>query len=211
MLIPQAKVYEKPEAGPHYGVIIDVVDLGNITTTFNGQAKTYPAIRFIWSLGTVGKDGKPLQVYSQKLNASSWHEKGNLYKTVKMILGQPPLPTLDPEQLIGQVRQLFISRDKSPDGTKDYANIVGIVPAPGVNLPVPADYVRVKFRPQQTAGPQGQPVQTYQQPPQQAQNVYAQGQSVQPANPGYAQPAPVQQIAPQTYPTPVPQGVDVKF
>jgi hypothetical protein len=181
MLIPQAKQFEKPEAGPHIGVIVDVVDLGIITSTFNGQAKSYPAIRFIWSLATVGKDGKPLQVWSQKLNASSWHEKGNLYKTVKMILGNPPLPTLDPETLIGQVRQLFISREKSPDGLKDYANIMGIVPAPaGFVLPVPADYVRVKFRTQTTAGPQGQPVQTYAQPPQTAQQ--AQTTQFQPAN-----------------------------
>jgi hypothetical protein len=170
MQIPAAKVYEKPEAGPHYAVLIDVVDLGIITATFNGQPKSYPALRFIWSLATVGKDGKPLQVWSKKINASSWHEKGNLYQTVKQILGVPPQPTLDPESLIGQVRQVFVSREKSPDGLKDYANIIGIVPAPaGFNLPIPADYVRVKYRPQQTAGPNGQPVQTYQAPPPQQQ------------------------------------------
>ena len=184
MQIPAAKEFEKPEAGPHLGVIIDVVDLGVITTVFNGQPKTYPAIRFIWALGTVGKDGKPLQVWGKKLNASSWHENGNLYKTVKQIIGAPPLPTFDPESLIGQVRQLFISREKSVDGTKDYVNIVGIAPAqPGVNLPVPADYVRVKFRPKVQAGPQGQPVQTYQQPPTQyvpQPQTQAQPQSQQP-------------------------------
>lgn len=165
MQIPAAKEFEKPEAGSHLGVIIDVVDLGMVTSVYNGQTKTYPAIRFIWALGTIGKDGKPLQVWGKKLNASSWHENGNLYKTVKQILGSAPLPTFDPESLIGQVRQLFISREKSVDGTKDYVNIVGIVPAPGAALPVPADYVRVKFRPKTQAGPQGQPVQ-YQQPPQ---------------------------------------------
>lgn len=178
MQIPAAKEFEKPEAGPHLGVIIDVVDLGVITTVFNGQPKTYPAIRFIWALGTISKDGKPLQVWGKKLNASSWHENGNLYKTVKQIIGAAPLPTFDPESLIGQVRQLFISRDKSADGTKDYVNIVGIAPAPqGIVLPVPADYIRVKFRPKTQAGPQGQPVQTYQQPPAQTQ---AQGQYVPP-------------------------------
>jgi hypothetical protein len=170
MIIPAAKQFEKPEAGPHFAVLIDVVDLGIITSTFNGQTKQYPALRFIWSLATVGKDGKPLQVWSKKINASSWHEKGNLYQTVKQILGVPPQPTLDPESLIGQVRQVFVSREKSPDGLKDYANIIGIVPAPaGFNLPIPADYVRVKYRPQQTAGPNGQPVQTYQAPPPQQQ------------------------------------------
>ena len=181
MLIPSAKVFDKPEAGPHFGVLIDVVDLGIITSTFNGQAKSYPAIRFIWSLATVGKDGKPLQVWSQKLNASSWHEKGNLYKTVKQILGAPPLPTLDPETLIGQVRQLFISRDKSPDGLKDYVNVIGIVAAPaGFILPVPADYVRVKFRTQTAVTPQGQTVQTYSQQPavQTFQPVNAQGGTI---------------------------------
>lgn len=172
MQIPAAKQYEKPAAGPHYGVLIDVVDLGIISTTFNGQPKSYPGIRFIWQLATVGQDGKPLQVWSPKLNASSWHEKGNLYKTVKMIIGVPPTPALDPESLIGQVRQLFISRDKSADGTKDFANIVGIAPAPGIALPVPADYVRVKFRqPANTANTQQVPPST--QPGAQYQPVGA--------------------------------------
>lgn len=207
MLIPAAKIFEKPEAGAHFAVLIDVVDLGMITTVFNGQPKTYPAIRYIWSLATLGKDGKPLRQYSQKLNASSWHEKGNLYKVTKMILGVPPSPAIDPESLIGQVRQLFISRDISPDGSKDYANIMGIVPAPaGYVLPIPADYVREKFRPKTQAGPAGQPVQTYSQPPQQpAQYAQATQQYTPPA------PAPTQQVGPQTYPTPVPQGTDVKF
>lgn len=163
MQIPAAKQYEKPAAGPHYGVLIDVVDLGVIAFSYQGQTKMNPGIRFIWQLATVGQDGKPLQVWSPKLNASSWHEKGGLYKTVKMIIGTPPTPALDPESLIGQVRQLFISRDKSADGTKDFANIVGIAPAPGITLPVPADYVRMKFRQpantqqQQNPAPQAQP------------------------------------------------------
>jgi hypothetical protein len=165
MFIPAAKEYEKPEPGIHLAVLVDVVDLGQITSNFNGQVRSYPAIRFIWSLATLGKDGRPLQVWGKKLNASSWHEKGNLYKFVKQVLGTPPTPATDPESLIGQVRQLFVSRNKSADGTKDYVNIEGIAPAPGAVLPIPADYVREKFRPKTAAGPNGQPVQTYSQPP----------------------------------------------
>jgi hypothetical protein len=207
MQIPAAKIFEKPEAGPHYGVLVDVVDLGLVTSVFNGQSKTYPAIRYIWVLATLGKDGKPLQQRSRRLNASSWHEKGNLYKETKMILGSAPLPTLDPESLIGQVRQLFITREISPDGSTDYSNIMGILPAPaGYVLPIPADYIRVKFRPKQQAGPQGQPVQTYAQPPQQAQPQQQYAQNPQ-------QPAPVtyNAVPAQYQPVPAPQGADIKF
>lgn len=199
------KTYEKPESGLYHGVLADIVDLGMQTTTFNGQARTVPMIRFVWFLNAIGKDGKQLSV-AQRFNASSDHEKSNIFKTLKMILGQAPAKGFDLELLIGQVRKILINRERSADGTKDFANIMGILPAdPGAIVAPPVDFIRAKFRPQTTAGPQGQPVQTYQQPPQ--------TQPVATAAAVYTPPptAPVQQLAPQTYPTPTPQGADIKF
>lgn len=185
------KTYERPASGQYHGVLADIVDLGMVTTNFNNVPKTQPMVRFVWILNVNGRDGKPLQV-QQRFNVTSLHEKSNVYKTLKQILGQPPQPNLDIESLIGQTRYLWINTETKPDG-KEYANIMGILPAQnGTVVPIPADFIRDKFKPKTTAGPQGQPVQTYQQPPQQA----------------------VPQSAPTVAPAgfqPLNQGADVKF
>lgn len=199
IVIP-TKTYERPASGQYHGVLADIVDLGTVTTTFNGQSKSFPAVRFVWILNANGKDGRPLQV-QQRFNISNLHEKSNVYKTLKQILGQPPQPNLDIETLIGQTRYLWINTEQKPDG-KEFANIMGILPAQVINgvpvtVSIPADFVRDKFRPKTQAGPQGQPVQTYSQPPaQQAQpaQAFQQAQTNPPA--GFQ---------------PLNQGSDVKF
>ena|ERR1700684_3338207 len=164
MQIPGSKIYEKPESGLYHGVLADIVDLGQVTTTFNGQVKQVPMVRFVWVLNVNGTDGKPLSV-SQRFNVTSLHEKSNVYKTLKQILNAAPSPSLDIETLIGQTRQILINREKSADGSKDFANVMGILPAqPGVVVQVPTDFIRAKFRTQTTATSQGQSVQTYATP-----------------------------------------------
>jgi hypothetical protein len=69
-------------------------------------------------------------------------------------------------------------------------------------MQIPADYVRVKFRPKETAGPQGQTVQTYQQPP--VQPAY-QAQQPQQAQSAYQAQQPQQAQPTQG------QGADIKF
>ncbi len=200
MIIP-TKTFEKPDSGLHHGILADIVDLGKVTTTYQGQSKTQPMVRFVWILNVIGKEtGKPLSV-AQRYNISSFHEKSNIYKDLKEILGTAPDVTRDIEAYIGVVRKLWINREKSADGTKDFANIKGYLPAdPGVVVLVPADFIRDKFKPKTTAGPQGQPVQTYAQPPQPPQ---------QPIQDAQTTPNPVQYPQPTQQPTQ--QGADVKF
>ena len=168
--------WEKPLTGMYHGVLADIVDLGNVTTVFNGQTKTQPMVRFVWVLDKNGKDGKPLQATARFNN--NLHEKSKLYASVKQILSAPPPVTLNPETLIGSVRKLFIQRDTTGEGAqqKDYANILGISPAdPGVSVPIPVDFVRDKNKPvdQQARNKKRNPQQNaaqHAQPQQQAQN-----------------------------------------
>lgn len=160
------KQFEKPNSGMFHGVLADVVDLGLVTTTFQGVTKTQPMVRFVWFLDANGTDGKQLSV-AARFNANL-HEKSNLYKSVKQILNGAPSATFDLASLIGQTRQLFIVREKSQDGTKDFANIQGIAPAaPGKVVAVPQDFVRdenkpkdqqAKFKKKGTFGPAVTPV-----------------------------------------------------
>jgi hypothetical protein len=149
MIIP-TKTYEKPESGLFHGVLADVVDLGMVPTRYNDQLRTIPMVRFVWILDVKGKDGKPLSV-TQRFNASNLHEKSNIYKTLRQILNAPPPPNFDIELLIGQTRKILVNRERSADGSRDFANVMGILPAdPGVVVPIPPDFVRAKFRqPQQ--------------------------------------------------------------
>jgi hypothetical protein len=140
--------FEKPPTGMFHGVLADIVDLGDVTTVYNGQSKTQPMVRFVWVLDTVGKDGKPLSVTARFNN--NLHEKSNLYKTVKQILNAAPPLTLNPETLIGQTRKLFIQRETTGEGQqrKDFANILGISPGDaGVSVAIPVGYVRDKNKP----------------------------------------------------------------
>jgi hypothetical protein len=140
--------FEKPNTGMYHGVLADVVDLGEITTVYNGQPKTQPMVRFVWILNSNGQNGKPLSITGRFNN--NLHEKSNLYKSVKQILNAAPPLTLNPESLIGQTRKLFIQRETTGEGQqkKDFANILGISPADaGVTVAIPADYVRDKNKP----------------------------------------------------------------
>ena len=160
MIVP-TKTYEKPDSGLYNAILADVVDLGMVTQTYNGQSKTVPCARFVWFLanddGTpkLGKPDPQGKVYqlsvTKRYNISSLHEKSNVYKDLKQILGQPPAANYDLENAVGLIRKLLINRETSADGQKDYANIMGYLPAPGAKVPVPADFKRVKDRPAQGA------------------------------------------------------------
>jgi hypothetical protein len=212
------KTFEKPQTGQYLGLLADIVDLGEVATTFNGVTKTQPMTRFIWVLNANGTDGKPLSV-TQRFN-NNLHEKSNLYKTVKQILNAAPPLTLDPETLIGSVRNLFIQREITGEGQqqKDFANVLGISPAaPGATVALPADFVRDKNKPvadQARNKKKGTPVQAkpVQQPTQPA------AQPVQSTQPNLSNPADIaaqlallqQQLARVTNAAPV-QGADVQF
>lgn len=181
------KQFEKPATGMYHGVLADIVDLGPITTVYQGSSKTQPMVRFVWILNQNGTDGAPLRV-TQRLT-TNLHEKSNLYKTVKQILNAAPPVTFDGEQIVGQVRKLFIQRDIDEAAKKDFANILGISPAdPGVVVAVPQGFVRDKNLPLAEQA-KNKPKKNFNQPATQPIAAAAQP----------AQAAPVQ------------QGVDVRF
>lgn len=167
------KEYEKPETGMYHGVLADIVDLGNVTTQFKGEVKVQHMVRYVWILNTLGKDkvkfpetfGKPLSV-TQRFNLSL-HEKANMYKTVKQILNAPPPVSegveYDIELLLGSVRKIFVLRELSEDGKKDYPNVQGISTAdPGVTVAIPQGFVRAKFRDNKAGSTTGGNVNTFQ-------------------------------------------------
>lgn len=181
MDISQGKVFFKAEAGTYLGTIIDVVDKPNVQTAYGLKNK----ILILWVLTQLNgapyldPEGQPYQV--SVYTTASMNEKSsqplfrNLYKVVSSVLNgqQPPLitSTAQLEQvLLGRSNVLMVTKEANPAKAGDfYVNPVGILPLQaGMPIPqAPAGFVRYKNKPKTQAGPQGQPVQTYSQPPQQ--------------------------------------------
>ena len=148
MIIP-TKIYEKPDSGIYHGVLADIVDLGLVTTTFKNETHTNPMVRFVWVLDQNDSTGKPLQA-TERFNVSNYHERSNIYKRMKQILGQAPDVKQDVDLVLGVTRRLVIQRDTSADGAKDFSNITGILPAePGKVVPIPTGFVRDRDKPVQ--------------------------------------------------------------
>ena len=184
MEITSGKKFEKPAPGNYTGTVIDIVTLPNVSSTFNGVTTIQNKIRVVWTIGPayqgqvyLTKENKPFEVigtYNAKLIDKP--KKSKLYELLEQMLQQaPPLVKNDEELerlMLGRSNQLFLVANANPsDPTDPYINIAGVTPlAPGqVAPPVPAGFVRFRNRVKETAGQNGQAVQTYAQPPAQNQ------------------------------------------
>ena len=169
MELSQGKSFEKPAPAMYLATLIDVVEMPKVQTAYGIKDR----IRLHWVLAHLngqlylGKDGTPVEaVWMGNANMGG---KAELPKRLTQILGQAP-PVL---QSTEQLEQLIIGRSNilvlvaSPNAknpNEPFVNVDGIgaiqpgMPAPP---PIPAGYVRHKFRPKTQAGPNGQSVQTY--------------------------------------------------
>ena len=169
MELSQGKSFEKPAPGMYLATLIDVVEMPKVQTAYGIKDR----IRLHWVLAHLsgqlylGKDGTPVEaVWMGNANMGG---KAELPKRLTQILGQAP-PVL---QSTEQLEQLIIGRSNilvlvaSPNAknpNEPFVNVDGIgAIQPGMPAapPIPAGYVRHKFRPKTQAGPNGQPVQTY--------------------------------------------------
>lgn len=149
--------FEKPDQGLFNGTIIDVVELGPVTTIVPGVGPvTKVKMRIVWVLDKNDSTGKPFQV--QGTYTFSMNEKSLLFKTVQQIYAPavPPSP-FDSDYLLGRSNQLFLIKTTNPKDANDpYVNVSGLLPlAPGVVPPqAPAGFVRFKDRPAKGTGQQ---------------------------------------------------------
>ncbi len=140
-------------AGVHQAVACDVVDMGNLETTWNGQKKIKHVIRLVWQVEELMDDGKPFIVQSRY--TASLHEKARLRKDLESWRGKPftdaELEAFDLEVLIG-VNCLLNVVQTSKNGTT-YANVTAVMPLKkGMQKMTVTNYTRVVER-QETAAP----------------------------------------------------------
>jgi len=181
--------------GTHIATCLDIQDqFGVERPKFeNPQEKELLDVtRFLF--GFKGQDGRPYKVQSFEFRISG-SPKSNLYKFLTSWLGSPPKYGWDYCELKGQGAMITVAHKQSRDGTKIYANLVGISPvidqlkaqvipleafaqsqAPGSQVSPGLSNVDGAPAPQQ---PQPSAGGYQQQPPQQAQQAVPQ----QPAAP----------------------------
>jgi hypothetical protein len=138
--------------GLHYSVCCDVVDLGIVKTSYQGQEFLKEMVRLVWQssdkMTTGPKAGKPYMI--NRRYAASAHKKAALRIHCESWAGKAftdeGFAAFDLERLIGKCCQIQIAHNVS--GGETYANIMAIVPAPKGTPALKIDgYVRVKDRP----------------------------------------------------------------
>jgi hypothetical protein len=133
---PDQKEFEHPEDGQYLGVIADVIDLGEVETGFGVK----PRVRLVYLLDQNDSEGNPFRVVATY--TASLHEKANLRKALKQILGADVSGQFDLEELLGINNQLVVQTTEKDD--KVYTNIVAILKAPkgSPRLQIPDDFIR---------------------------------------------------------------------
>lgn len=139
--------------GVHQAVCVDVIDMGILEVTWQGQVKRQHKIRLVWQVEELMDDGKPFLI--QKRYTASLHEKSKLRPDLESWRGKPftsdELAAFDVEKLIGANCLLNVAH-VAKDG-KTYANVNAIMPLKkGMEKMVATNYTRVIDRtPEQAA------------------------------------------------------------
>jgi len=138
--------------GLHFAVCCDVVDLGLVKTSWQGNEAIKDMLRLVWQteerMTSGAKVGKPYMINKRYTNST--HPKATLRIHIESWRGKKftdeEFCAFDIEKLIGVCCQIQIAHNVS--GGDTYANIMAIVPPPKGRPPLRIeDYTRVKDRP----------------------------------------------------------------
>lgn len=147
--INSGKDFEPVSEGIHAGVLVDIVDLGPITTQYGTKEK----LQFVWLTDEADEEGQTKRLF--KRYTKSLHEKASLRAAFIKIAGRDltaeelASPALDIEPLLlGRQNQFVVEHSEDQKTGKVYANITSIMkPKAGVKIAVPADFQRDKDKP----------------------------------------------------------------
>jgi hypothetical protein len=137
------QTFQPAPAGVHQAVCVDVIDLGMLDVTWQGQTKRQHKINVAWQIAEDRDDGKPFLVF--KRYTLSLHEKAGLRKDLESWLGRTfgrdEEMGFDVESVIGLNCLLNVAHKTA--GEKTYANVVSVMPLHKRMQPITArDYVR---------------------------------------------------------------------
>lgn len=134
--------------GTHLAVCVDVVDLGEVKTAWQGKEKLQHKIRLVWQIAERMQDGRPH--VAQRRYTLSLDDRAALRKDLENWRGRAfttdELNGFDVETVIGVGCMLSVVHETRD--AKTYDNVSGVMRLPkGVPAPAIDKYVRVKDRP----------------------------------------------------------------
>lgn len=115
--------------GVTQGVLVDVIDLGKIKSTFAGEEKVRHMANLVWQVDERRDDGKRFLIFQRV--GLSLHPKATLRKIVDTIRGKKLTEDeaqegIELEDLVGSNGLLTLVQNES--GGKIYTNVEGIAP-----------------------------------------------------------------------------------
>jgi hypothetical protein len=149
------RTFEPAPEGTHQAVLVDVVDLGMLQTSWQGVTSTKHKVNLAWQIAEDRDDGKPFLVF--KRYTLSLHEKSALRKDLDSWRGRTLSRTeeqtgVDLEEMIGKNCLLNITHKQVGDRT--YANVASLSPLmKGMAAIWVCSYTRKIDRPTPTVAP----------------------------------------------------------
>lgn len=123
---PETGNFTPAPEGIHPAVCVDVIDLGQETSEWQGEKKIRNCLRITFEIEAKMDDGKPF-VIAKKFTASL-HQKAKLAEFIGKWRGRPvePNESIDLGKLIGASCTLVISQNRNIETKKVYAGIDAI-------------------------------------------------------------------------------------
>lgn len=131
-------------AGTYRAVLVDVVDLGIVETTWNGKSKKAHRVRLVWQIDEPMEDGRYFVVGERY--TLSLAPVAALRKMLETWIGKPFTSEIeaegfDVESMLGKSGLITIVHNKKGDAT--YSNVASVAPLmKGMPPMEPKDYVR---------------------------------------------------------------------
>jgi len=146
-IVSEGSSFTPCPAGPHSATLVDVIDLGLVTSVYEGKSKTAHKVRLVWQVAERKDDGTPYQVSKQY--TASLHEKASLRKDLEAWRGQPftkeQAAGFDIEVLLHKPCLLNVQHADRAGST--FANVTSLMRLPkGMPVVQPTGYVRKKDR-----------------------------------------------------------------
>ena len=142
------KAFEPAPAGSYQGVCVDVVDLGIVESTWDGEVKRQHKIAVVWQIGAPMRDGRPFLV--RERYTLSLGDRSRLRPMLESWRGrafsEAELDGFDVESVLGANCLLSIIHKQGTKGGT-FANVASVSPLiKGMAKMAPKDYVRVADR-----------------------------------------------------------------
>lgn len=107
-------------------VCVDVIDLGEQATEYQGQKRMVHKVRLVFESESITQDGRRMTV--SRTFSASLHSKAKLAEFLGKWRGRPVVPgeTIDLDKLLGASCTLVVSHQQGKNGVDIYAHIDAI-------------------------------------------------------------------------------------